>query len=126
MARLISFMFERFKKIASKATDNAVEGVKKSLSDRFEKYGDIFFAGLAIGTIVIGSHHLMKSSMKNQPQYLPYPTGNGQQPIIINNYYYEREREVYSRGRNQERRNCYIDPNGRMVQGTSQKTYKKR
>ena len=121
-------MFEKFtKKFASKATDNAVEGVKQTLNDRFNKYGDILVAGLAIGVIAVGSHHLMRQSRRNQMMqqtYLPY-TGYSGQPVIVNNYYREREEYSHEQRGNYSKRNAYIQ-NGRLVQGAPQKANRKR
>lgn len=88
MLLLISFMFERFTK---KATDNAVENVKKTLNDRIDEYGDIIKIGLVVAVIILGGKHFTNTRKNRYDRDLNLPTGNGQ-PIIINNYY-SRERE---------------------------------
>ena len=87
--RLSSFLFSMFekwtKKVASKATDGAVEGVKETLNDKLETYSGIIKIGLTLAVIVFGSikindHHNQKQELHSQTRY------SGQQPIIINNY----------------------------------------
>lgn len=112
------FMFEKLtKKVASKATDNAVEGVKQNLNDRITQYGDIIQIGLVLGIIMMGTHHFTKSGRHERrclgESYLP-----SQQPIIVNNYY--REREVQNDGQRYKREN-YI----RNGQVQTQKAYSK-
>ena len=50
-------MFERWTK---KATDNAVENVKKTFNDRIEENGDIIKFGLVLMVIILGGKHLTK------------------------------------------------------------------
>ena len=94
-------MFEKMtKRFASKATDGAVEGVRETLNDKFNKYSDAIFPWLVLGVVVVGTRHLTK---QHQQTYLPAQIpGNGQAPIIVNNYY--REREEYSYERNSRRK----------------------
>lgn len=87
-------MFEKWtKKVASKATDNAVEGVKETLNDKLETYSGIIKIGLTIGVIIFGSikindHHANRVK-KDSP--------STQQPIIINNYITDGRRAPYDR-----------------------------
>lgn len=111
-------MFEKLtKKVASKATDNAVEGVKQNLNDRITQYGDIIQIGLVLGIIMIGTHHFTKSG-RHERRYLGESYLPSQQPIIVNNYY--REREVQNDGQRYKREN-YI----RNGQVQTQKAYSK-
>ena len=85
-------------------TDNAVEGVKKSFNDRLDQYGDIIQIGLVLGVIIIGGRHLTSNGRKNRnfdESYIPALT-SGQQPIVINNYYKERE-DRYERYKREDR-----------------------
>ncbi len=84
-------MFEKWiKKSTNRAADSAIEGVKESLNDKIDKYGDIIQIGLVLSVIIFGGRHLTK---KHEPyrspvEDLPYRlTGGNGQPIIINNYY---------------------------------------
>ena len=114
MARFISLrMFEKWtKKASSKFADNAMEGVKQSLNDRISQYGDIIQIGLVLGVIILGSRHITsrKHEERRDTQYF-LPPANGQGPVIVNNYYRERE-EIYHE-RNQ--RACHYIQNGRAV-----------
>ena len=99
-------MFDRWtKKAASKITDNAVEGAKQSLNERIEKYGDIIQIGLVLGVIILGSRHITGHS--RQPTYagyLPqYNLPDGRVPVIVNNYYREREDYIYERNQRNQR-----------------------
>ena len=91
MARRISFMFEKWtKKVASKATDSAIEGAAQSLNDRITQYGDIIQIGLVLGVIVLGTRPVTRK----QPVYIPPGLPSRQSPVIVNNYYRERE-DIY-------------------------------
>ena len=86
-------MFEKWtKKVATKATDGAVDGFKESLNEKLETYSGIIKIGLTIGVIIFGSVKINDHREQKQQQlmsgYSPtYRTGYGQgQPIIINNY----------------------------------------
>lgn len=80
------FMFEKWtKKVASKATDHAMDGVKESLNDKLETYSGIIKIGLTLGVIIFGSvkindHQTRKKEQSRLPAEYP------QAPIIINNY----------------------------------------
>lgn len=116
-------MFEKLtKKLAGKATDNAVEGVKKNINDRIDQYGDMIQIGLVIGVTVWGLRHLTKrSSSAYMPEesYIPCRLPGGQQPIVINNYYREREDRYEQR---YNKRNAYIGSNGQVCQGAAAQT----
>ena len=90
-------MFERWTK---KATDNAVENVKKTFNDRIEENGDIIKFGLVLMVIILGGKHLTKKD-KHVNSYAEYGLPSGNNPIIINNYY-TREREEIRYGRRSE------------------------
>lgn len=98
MLLLISFMFERWTK---KATDNAVENVKKTFNDRIEENGDIIKFGLVLMVIILGGKHLTKRD-KHVNTYSEYGLPAGNTPIIINNYYSREEREEIRYGRRAE------------------------
>ena len=126
MARFIFLaMFEKWtKKIAGKATDGAIEGAAQSLSEKFGQYMDMIQIGLVLGVIAIGTHHLTK---KRQPVYLPQqsyiPTGlPAGQPVIVNNYYHEREEQKYDQ---RIKRQHYIQQ-GQVCQQKTGKAYTKR
>ena len=118
-------MFEKWtKKFASKATDSALEGAAQSLNDRIGQYGDIIQIGLVLGVIVLGTRHLTRENRRNgamMQSYLPAQTTGGQ-PIIVNNYY--REREDYSHEQ-RNKRCCYIE-NNKIQRSPQGKTYTKR
>lgn len=88
-AHILSFiMFEKFtKKVASKATDSAVDGVKETLNDKLETYSGIIKIGLTLAVIIFGSIKI--NDHKNTSTY-NLPSGHYHpqvpQPIIINNY----------------------------------------
>ena len=104
-------MFDRLtKKISGKVTDATVEGAKKSVNDRMDQYGDIIQIGLVLLVIGIGGKHLIGIRRPREERYIPETTDRGQ-PIIINNYYRERE-ERYER---RHQRECYIE-NGQIQQ----------
>ena len=100
-------MFEKItKRFSNKATEGAIEGVKKSFNDRLDQYGDIIEIGLVLMVIIFGGSHLTKKStshhaspMIDHPSYR-LPSGNGQ-PIIINNYYQRANEEVQTYHGNQ-------------------------
>lgn len=106
MARFLSFMLEKwFKKSANKAADSAIEGVKESLNDKIDKYGDYIQAGLVLAVIIFGGRHLTR---KTPADYMPpiharLPAGTGQ-PIIINNYYTRDKEEAKYYGRQKQQR----------------------
>lgn len=106
-------MFKWTKKIASNATDGAIESVKKTIDEKIGPHIDLIQIGLAFSVIAIGTHIIRKRS--NIPQGLP-----SGQPIIVNNYYRERE-DAYGQRKN----NFYLE-NGRSVCKTPGKTYSKR
>lgn len=110
---LFLIMFEKLsKRFASKATDGAVEGVKETLNDKIDQYGDIIKIGLVLGVIILGTKHLTRQrpTTYSMPYgYLPLNTGypsyspydihrhvsthrEYDKPIVINNYYQEMER----------------------------------
>lgn len=83
------------KKVATKATDGAVEGVKETLNDKLETYSGIIKIGLTLAVIIFGSKKINDhaKTQRQQPQYQTYTYGyeypmqmQRQQPIIINNY----------------------------------------
>ena len=118
IALRISFMFEKISKyFANRAADGAVEGVKTSVNEKMDKYGDIIMAGLALGIIVIGSRHITKQNQTNPYLY------SGSQPIIINNYYQDPYSTRFSRTmsasiwRSYEQREIkYLQQQGKMDQ----------
>lgn len=104
-------MFEKWtKKFASKATDGAVEGVKETLNDKIDQYGDIIKVGLVLSVIIFGGKHLTKRqntppSMPVMPMPGPYYGGYmcgqyGQPPMVVNNYI---SRHADSRAQRRER-----------------------
>ena len=106
-------MFEKLsKRFASKATDGAVEGVRETLNDKFDQYGDMIKIGLVFVVVALGGKHLTKKDKpaeNHYPQPVEYyrlPSGN--QPIIVNNYY-QSDYGQYNRGYDsrRERRNEY-------------------
>jgi len=117
-------MFEKItKKFASKATDSVIEGATQSLNDRISQYGDIIQIGLVLGVIILGSRHIAGKNRNDRqrdyiPAYLP-PPGSGQ-PIIVNNYYRERE-DKYERNKQQQ----YYLRDG-QVQVQKRQAYSKR
>ena len=72
-------MFEKWtKKVASKATDGAVEGVKETLNDKLDTYSGIIKIGLTLAVIIFGSVKINDHRVKNQPSvYLPPGNGYG-------------------------------------------------
>lgn len=100
--RLRSFslpMFEKWtKRAASKATDNAVEGIKESLNDKLETYSGIIKIGLTLAVIIFGSvkindHHTKKQQPPVSGGTPYYP----QAPIVINNYITDGRQTPYGR-----------------------------
>lgn len=84
-------MFEKWtKKVASKATDSAVDGVKETLNDKLETYSGIIKIGLTLAVIIFGSIKINDHSTASKNQlrigggYCGYD--QPQAPIIINNY----------------------------------------
>ena len=106
-------MFEKWtKKTTSKITDSAVEGVKDTLNDKINQYGDIIQIGLVLFVIIFGGHHLTKKPERQQIQeaYVPLRLPSGGQPIVINNYYREREERPYHDRQNYVRQEKKADP----------------
>lgn len=97
-------MFEKWtKKVSSKATDGAVEGIKETLNEKLDTYSGIIKIGLTIGVIIFGSvkindHHNKKQQLVNSygMQRELYP-GYPQQPIVINNYITDGRQQPYGR-----------------------------
>lgn len=87
-------MFEKISKyFASKATGGAVDGVKQTLTEKFDQYGDILKIGLVASVVafsVIGGKHMTKKHDRNA--YIPNHQYPGNSPVIINNYYYDPNR----------------------------------
>ena len=118
MARFISFMFEKWtKKASSRLADNAMEGVKQSLNDRISQYGDIIQIGLVLGVIILGSRHITSRRHEERREAQYFLPANGQAPVIVNNYY--REREEFNHERNQ--RTCHYIQNGQIRQQQAKK-----
>lgn len=100
-------MFEKWtKKVSSKATDGAVEGIKETLNDKLDTYSGIIKIGLTIGVIIFGSmkindHHNKKQEMiSSYGSYgmQRYPGYSGApQPIVINNYITDGRQQPYGR-----------------------------
>lgn len=100
-------MFEKLtKKIAGRVTDTAADGMKKTFNDRIDQYGDIIQIGLVLGVIIIGGRHLTRKQRDPRESYIPYRLPEGGSPIVINNYY--REREEQQRYEYCGKRNCYM------------------
>lgn len=112
-------MFKWTKKIASNATDGAIESVKKTIDEKIGPHIDLIQIGLAFSVIAIGTHILKKRSNVAQ-SYIPQGLPSGQ-PIIVNNYYRERE-DAYGQ---RSSKFCYLE-NGRQVCKTPRKAYSKR
>lgn len=125
MARRISFMFDKWiKKGASKATDSALEGFSKSLGEKIGPHIDMIQIGLVFGVIALGTHIVKRRSATPLPQaYIPPNLPSGQ-PVIVNNYYREREEMKHYEQRNQ--RDCYLSSNGQVHYQKAGKTYSKR
>ena len=84
-------MFEKWtKKVASKATGSAVDGVKETLNDKLETYSGIIKIGLTLAVIIFGSIKINDHSNQHKNQFHVsdghYGYDQPQQPIIINNY----------------------------------------
>lgn len=101
---LFSFIFTMFekwtKRVASKATDSAVDGVKETLNDKLETYSGIIKIGLTLAVIIFGSIKINDHTATTKP--VPrigsgdrYGYGQPQQPIIINNYISDGRRIPY-------------------------------
>lgn len=105
-------MFEKWtKKVASKATDSAVDGVKETLNDKLETYSGIIKLGLTLGVIIFGSikisDHQSHKSINTHSQRL---SSNGiydypGQPIIINNYITDGRHAPYGRQEQNNKKN---------------------
>lgn len=79
-------MFEKWtKKVTSKVTDSAVDGVKETLNDKLETYSGIIKIGLTLAVIIFGSIKINDHSIQVS-QTPKLNSGYPQQPIIINNY----------------------------------------
>lgn len=80
-------MFEKWtKKVAEKATDGAVTGVKETLNDKLDTYSGIIKIGLTLAVIIFGSkkindHHEQRAQIEQPALRFQQP-----QPIVINNY----------------------------------------
>lgn len=91
------FMFEKVTKyFASKATGGAIDGVKESLNDKINQYGDILNFGLVLSVIILGGQFITKHSDRRErrygaPVYIPGNLPPGSPPVVINNYYQQRE-----------------------------------
>lgn len=84
------FMLERFtKRLTDKATTGAVSSVKESAQDFLDKYSGPIGVGVTLGVLLFGSGHMRKE----HHVYSAAP----QPPIIINNYYQEREVPKFER-----------------------------
>jgi hypothetical protein len=122
-------MFEKFTKwFANKAADGAVAGVKTSINEKVDQYGDIIRIGLVIGITALGVHHITKQNSLgppgNYPMRLPQ---SGHQPIVINNYYPGYLNQGYStsstRARNERR---YSYERSYYIPQQTRTPYKKR
>jgi hypothetical protein len=94
-------MFEKWTKhFASKATDAGIEGVKETLNDKIDQYGDIIKMGLVLSVVIFGGRHLTKqyNYYSNMPMQQPYGLPSSGRPIVINNYYQEKHKGGYSYG----------------------------
>lgn len=100
-------MFEKVSKyFASKATSGAVDGVKETLNDKIDKYGDILNFGLVLSVIILGGHFVSKRDRRRSQNYVPsYIPENGAPPVIINNYYQDAYQSypVYQRREEKQR-----------------------
>lgn len=117
------FMLEKWtKRFASKATDSALEGVTKTLNEKVGPHIDVIQIGLVFGVIALGTHIAKRKINPPVQAYLP----NGQPPIVINNYYREREDVKHYEQRN-SKRGCYLQ-NGQVCGGQKPQgqTYSKR
>lgn len=84
-------MLERFtKKLTDKATNGAVSSVKESAQGFLEKYSGPIGFGVTLGVLLFGSGHMRRHEIH------PYSAAP-QPPIIINNYYQEREVPKFER-----------------------------
>lgn len=90
------------KKVATKATDGAVEGVKESLNDKLETYSGIIKIGLTLGVIIFGSVKINDHAKKQNSQMAHNYIGasDRQQPIIINNYITDGRTPYYGQRQN--------------------------
>jgi hypothetical protein len=116
-------MLEKWtKRFASKATDSALEGVSKTLNEKVGPHIDMIQIGLVFGVIALGTHIAKKKITSPAQAYIQ----NGQPPIVINNYYREREDTKHYEQRT-SKRGCYIQ-NGQIYGGqkTPGQTYSKR
>lgn len=117
MALLISFMFEKVTKyFASRAADGAVDGVKNSLNEKFDQYGDIIRIGLVLSVIIFGGRHITKRNDRGS-YYIPQ-SGDYGRPIVINNYYpgYQPTQQHHDnqKRRTYDERGYYIQKNGQL------------
>ena len=119
-------MFEKVTKyFASKATDGAIDGVKESLNDKIDKYGDILNFGLVLSVIIIGGHFITRQPKTRRHHeyqsdfYIP-DCNPGNTPIVINNYYHDNTRREEKQRHYGEKR--YIEE---PRQRTARPAYKK-
>lgn len=107
-------MFEKISKyFANRAADGAVEGVKTSLNEKFDQYGDIIRIGLVLSVIILGGRHITKSGSMNRargydPARLPQ-AGQPYPPIVINNYYPDYSRQQLNERRERRAYGNYIN-----------------
>ena len=96
---LLFIMFEKWtKRVASKAADSAVDGVKETLNDKLETYSGIIKIGLTLAVIIFGSIKINDHATKQQQKFSGRDQNNyglPQQPIIINNYISDGRRIPY-------------------------------
>ena len=110
-------MLEKISKYFSKKmADGTVDGLKSSASEFVNEYGDILKFGLAIGVIMLGSHHITKQNRRNSYISSPVYSGYPGQPIVINNYYADhqdrerREKRTYERKFIPQQQTGTVDP----------------
>lgn len=117
-------MFEKITKyFSSKATNGAIDGVKETLNEKIDKYGDILNFGLVLSVIIIGGHFVAKQPRRRREYQSDFylPEGNRAAPIVINNYYHDNQRREERQRYYGEKR--YIENPRQRTAGTS---YKKR
>lgn len=96
-------MFEKWtKKVASKATNGAVDGVKETLNDKLDTYSGIIKIGLTLAVIIFGSSKIAN----HQPPAQNISRGYGnipQQPIVINNYISDGRNGYYGQNKSHQK-----------------------
>lgn len=128
-------MFDRLtKRIAGKTTDAAVENVKKTFNDRIDQYGDIIQIGLVAAVIILGGRHLTRRDSRRRDRYIPAPEESylpagmtypySTPPIVVNNYYREREESRYYEQRH--KREFFSENGTKQPRRPAQETYPKR